>query len=29
MRNGKVDLIQAVIGASAKTMGWPIEPICK
>jgi len=29
MRNGKVDLIQAVIGAGAKSMGWPTEPICK
>jgi hypothetical protein len=29
MRNGKVDLVQAVIGAGAKSMGWPIEPICK
>lgn len=29
MRNGKVDLIQAVIGAAAKSMGWPIEPVCK
>jgi len=29
MRDGKVDLIQAVIGASAKSMGWPIEPVCK
>ena len=29
MRNGKVDIIQAVIGASAKSMGWPNEPICK
>jgi hypothetical protein len=29
MRNGKVDLIQAVIGAGAKSMGWPVEPICK
>ena len=29
MRNGKVDLIQAVIGAGSKDMGWPEEPICK
>lgn len=29
MRNGKVDLIQAVIGAGAKSMGWPEEPVCK
>lgn len=29
MRSGKVDLIQAVIGAGAKTMGWPNEPVCK
>ena len=29
MRNGKVDLIQAVIGAGSKSMGWPNEPICK
>jgi hypothetical protein len=26
MRDGKVDLIQAVIGAGATSMGWPIEP---
>jgi hypothetical protein len=26
MREGKVDLIQAVIGATAKSMGWPNEP---
>jgi len=26
MRNGKVDLIQSVIGAAAKDMGWPHEP---
>jgi hypothetical protein len=26
MRDGKVDLIQAVIGAGSKTMGWPNEP---
>jgi len=25
MRNGKVDLINAVIGAGSPTMGWPIE----
>ena len=29
MRNGKVDLIQAVIGAGSKSMGWPNEPACK
>jgi len=29
MRDGKVDLIQAVIGAAAKSMGWPDEPVCK
>jgi hypothetical protein len=29
MRNGKVDLIQSVIGAGAKSMGWPDEPVCK
>ncbi len=29
MRNGKVDLIQAVVGAGSKSMGWPSEPICK
>jgi hypothetical protein len=29
MRNGKVDLIQAVIGSGAKSMGWPDEPACK
>jgi hypothetical protein len=29
MRNGKVELIQAVIGSGAKSMGWPIQPICK
>jgi hypothetical protein len=26
MRDGKVDLIQAVIGAGATSMGWPNEP---
>ena len=29
MRNGQVHLIQAVIGAGTKSMGWPIEPVCK
>ena len=29
MRNGKVELIQAVIGSGAKSMGWPMEPVCK
>jgi hypothetical protein len=27
MRNGKIELIQAVIGAGSDTMGWPDEPI--
>jgi len=26
MRDGKVDLIQAVVGAGATSMGWPAEP---
>ena len=26
MREGKVDLIQAVIGAGSPSMGWPDEP---
>jgi hypothetical protein len=25
MRNGKVDLINAVVGAGSPSMGWPIE----
>ena len=29
MRNGKVELIQAIIGPGSPSMGWPIEPICK
>jgi hypothetical protein len=29
MRNGKVDLIQAVIGPGSKSMGWPTEQVCK
>ena len=29
MRDGKVDLIQAFIGAGAKDMGWPHEPIIR
>ena len=29
MRNGKVDLIQSVIGAGSKDMGWPHEPVIK
>ncbi len=29
MRNGKVELIQAVIGAAAPSMGWQQEPVCK
>ena len=29
MRDGKVDLIQAVIGAGSKSMGWPNEPVFK
>jgi hypothetical protein len=29
MRNGKIELIQSVIGPGAKTMGWPNEPVCK
>ncbi len=29
MRNGKVDFIQAVIGAGSPSIGWPIEPVCK
>ena len=29
MRNGKVELIQAVIGPKSDSMGWPDEPICK
>ena len=29
MRNGKVDLIQSVIGAGSKDMGWPHDPVIK
>ena len=29
MRNGKVELINAVIGAGCESMGWPHEPACK
>jgi hypothetical protein len=29
MKNGQVYLIQAVIGPGTKSMGWPIEPVCK
>jgi hypothetical protein len=27
MRDGKVDLIQSIVGARAASMGWPLEPI--
>jgi hypothetical protein len=27
MRDGKVDLIQSIVGPSAASMGWPLEPI--
>ena len=29
MRNGKVELIHAVVGAAAPSMGWPPEPACR
>ncbi|MGD9161569.1 MAG: hypothetical protein PVG39_24360 [Desulfobacteraceae bacterium] len=29
MKNGRVDLINAVIGAGCQSMGWPVEPACK
>jgi hypothetical protein len=29
MRNGKVELVNAVIGTASKSMGWPPEPVCK
>jgi hypothetical protein len=29
MRNGKVELVQAVIGSAAKSTGWPVEPLCQ
>jgi len=27
MRDGKVDLIQSIVGPTAPSMGWPLEPI--
>ena len=27
MRDGKVDLIQSIVGPRAESMGWPLEPI--
>jgi|WetSurMetagenome_2_1015567.scaffolds.fasta_scaffold872027_1 hypothetical protein len=27
MRDGKVDLIMSIVGPSAASMGWPLEPI--
>jgi len=27
MRDGKVDLIQSIVGPQAQSMGWPLEPI--
>jgi hypothetical protein len=27
MRDGKVDLIQSIVGPNAASMGWPLEPI--
>jgi hypothetical protein len=27
MRDGKVDLIQSIVGPTAASMGWPLEPI--
>jgi hypothetical protein len=27
MRDGEVDLIQSIVGPSAPSMGWPLEPI--
>jgi len=27
MRDGKVDLIQSIVGPNAPSMGWPLEPI--
>ena len=27
MRDGKVDLILSIVGPSAASMGWPLEPI--
>lgn len=29
MRNGQVELVNAVIGAASQSMGWPPEPACK
>jgi hypothetical protein len=29
MRNGKVELINALVGAGSKSMGWPPEPVCR
>ena len=29
MKDGRVVLISAVIGAGCQSMGWPIEPVCK
>ena len=29
MRNGKVELINALVGARSKSMGWPPEAVCK
>ena len=29
LKNGKVELVHAVIGSGSKSMGWPPEPACK
>ncbi|MBN1568816.1 MAG: hypothetical protein JXA73_13285 [Acidobacteria bacterium] len=29
MRNGKVEMVNAVIGSASKSTGWPLEPVCK
>jgi hypothetical protein len=29
MRNGEVELINALVGARSKSIGWPSEPICR
>jgi hypothetical protein len=29
MRNGKVELINALVGTGSKSMGWPPEPVCR
>jgi hypothetical protein len=29
MRNGKVELINALVGPGTKSMGWPAEPACR